>query len=55
VGKGAKRRAHQTRDDNSDVHRRVKIERGLSFFTLARAGRRSDLLVRHIERLESAI
>jgi putative transposase len=34
-------------------YRRVKIEGGLSFFTLALADRRSDLLVRHIERLRT--
>ncbi len=33
---------------------RVKIEGGLSFFTLVLADRRSDLLVRHIERLRLA-
>src|SRR5579872_2082864 len=35
-------------------YRRVKIEGGLSFFTLVLADRRSDLLVRHIERLRLA-
>jgi len=35
-------------------YRRVKIEGGLSFFTLVFADRRSDLLVRHIERLRRA-
>jgi len=35
-------------------YRRVKIEGGAFFFTLALADRSSDLLVRHIERLRSA-
>jgi putative transposase len=35
-------------------YRRVKIEGGISFFTLALADRRSDLLVRHNERLRRA-
>jgi putative transposase len=35
-------------------YRRVKIEGGLSFFTLALADRRSDLLVDQIERLRRA-
>ncbi len=35
-------------------YRRVKIEGGISFFTLALADRGDDLLVRHIERLRSA-
>jgi putative transposase len=35
-------------------HRRVKIEGGLFFFTLALADRSSDVLVRHIERLRHA-
>lgn len=35
-------------------YRRVKIEGGMSFFTLALADRGNDLLVRHIERLRSA-
>ncbi|HZR63224.1 MAG TPA: transposase [Xanthobacteraceae bacterium] len=35
-------------------YRRVKIEGGLSFFTLALADRASDLFVRHIERLRRA-
>jgi putative transposase len=35
-------------------YRRVKIEGGVSFFTLALADRRSDLLVRQIERLRHA-
>jgi putative transposase len=35
-------------------YRRIKIEGGLSFFTLALADRRSDLLVRHIEHLPRA-
>jgi putative transposase len=35
-------------------YRRVKIEGGISFFTLALADRGNDLLVRHIERLRSA-
>jgi hypothetical protein len=33
---------------------RVKIEGGISFFTLALADRGNDLLVRHIERLRRA-
>jgi putative transposase len=32
-------------------YRRLKIEGGVFFFTLALADRRSDLFVRHIERL----
>jgi putative transposase len=32
-------------------YRRVKLEGGLFFFTLALADRSSDLLVRHIERV----
>ncbi len=35
-------------------YRRLKIEGGAFFFTLALADRGSDLLVRHIERLRSA-
>ncbi len=35
-------------------YRRVKIEGGLFFFTLALADRSSDLLVRHIERAQCA-
>jgi hypothetical protein len=35
-------------------YRRLKIEGGAFFFTLALADRGSNLLVRHIERLRSA-
>jgi putative transposase len=35
-------------------YRRVKIEGGVSFFTLVLADRRSDLFVRHFERLRRA-
>jgi hypothetical protein len=35
-------------------YRCVKIEGGISFFTLALADRGSDLLARHIERLQGA-
>ena len=35
-------------------YRRLKIEGGASFYTLALADRGSDLLVRHIERLRHA-
>jgi putative transposase len=35
-------------------YRRLKIEGGAFFFTLALAGRGGDLLVRHIERLRRA-
>jgi hypothetical protein len=34
-------------------YRVVTIEGGLSFFTLALAGYRADLLARHIERLRA--
>jgi REP-associated tyrosine transposase len=35
-------------------YRRVKLEGGLFFFTLALADRSSDLLVRHVERVRKA-
>jgi putative transposase len=54
VGKGAKRRTHQLPPRyHSDMsrYRRVKIEGGCYFFTVTLADRRSDLLVREIDRL----
>ena len=57
VGKGATRRAHLTpprATRQMPRYRRVKIEGGLFFFTLALADRSSDLLVRHIERARRA-
>jgi REP-associated tyrosine transposase len=55
VGKAAKRRAHQTvRKAQTSRYRRLKIEGGTCFFTLALADRGSDLLVRRIARLRRA-
>jgi putative transposase len=52
VGKGATRRAHQSRFDHR--YRRAKIEGGVFFFTLALADRSSDLLVCRIDRARRA-
>ena len=51
VGKGAKRRAHQSVSGSSDVRLSgLKIEGGAFFYTLAPADRGSDLFVRFGER-----
>jgi len=53
VGKGAKRRAHQTAPANKQMsrYRRAKIAGGMFFFTVTLADRSSELLIREIDRL----
>jgi putative transposase len=56
VDNGAQRRANQSvREAPMSRYWRLKIEGGALLFTLALAGRGSDLLVRHIERLRRVL